>query len=83
MSNRGMSADRIQRQQAIVRLLAAEPGLKRSQLAERFGLSERQVQSDLLWLSRGIYHGFARVALIRKRGYRLEVQALDVCGVVS
>ena len=60
-----MIADRFRRVWALVQLIADEPGMTRADLARRFHLSERQVQTDLNMIRVDM-----RLPLIRRMGYR-------------
>ncbi|MCC7369664.1 MAG: hypothetical protein IT306_14640 [Chloroflexi bacterium] len=60
-----LMADRFRRVWAVAELIAAEPGLTRGQLSDRFHLSERQIQGDL-----NIIRVDMRLPLIRRQGYR-------------
>jgi predicted DNA-binding transcriptional regulator YafY len=62
---RRMVADRYRRIWAIVTEIAEQPGRSRRELADRFHLSERQLQSDLNIIRDGM-----KLPLVRKRGYR-------------
>jgi predicted DNA-binding transcriptional regulator YafY len=58
-------ADRFKRIWSIVECISDEPGLDRSELAQRFALSERQLQSDL-----NVIRADIGLPLRRERGYR-------------
>jgi predicted DNA-binding transcriptional regulator YafY len=58
-------ADRFRRIWQIVEFIAREPGHGRRELAQRFALSERQVQADL-----NIIRTEMRLPLVRRQGYR-------------
>lgn len=58
-------ADRFRRIWHIVEEIAAAPGHSRKELADRFHLSERQVQADL-----NIVRTDMRLPLVRRQGYR-------------
>lgn len=62
-------ADRFRRVWAVVEEIAARPGQTRAQLADKFHLSERQVQADLI-----IIRSDMRLPLIRRQGYRFETE---------
>lgn len=62
---RRLVADRFRRVWAVVQTIADEPGLTRADLARRFHLSERQVQSDL-----NLIRTDMRLPLVRQQGYR-------------
>ena len=70
-------ADRFRRIWHIVQVIADEPGQTRRTLADRFHLSERQVQADL-----AIARGDMRLPLVRRQGYRFvdEGPARDAAG---
>jgi predicted DNA-binding transcriptional regulator YafY len=61
-------ADRFKRIWAIVEAIDLQPGLTRSELADRFALSERQLQADLNVVRREI-----GLPLIREHGYRFAI----------
>jgi predicted DNA-binding transcriptional regulator YafY len=65
MERKRLIADRFRRLWAIVEFIAAQPGCSRGQLADHFGLSERQLQADLnvIRLEMGL-------PLVRRQGYR-------------
>lgn len=69
---------RILRQVEIAKLLAAEPGLTRAELARRLCLSERQVQLYLSLMAHERYVVTATVKLTRHRGYRLEPVSMEI-----
>ena len=65
MERKRLVADRFQRIWQIVEYIAREPGKSRKELAERFALSERQVQADL-----NVIRVEMRLPLVRRQGYR-------------
>jgi len=64
-----MVAERFRRIWQLVELIAAEPGFSRKQLAERFSLSERQIQSDL-----NVVKVEMGLPLVRSQGYRFRAE---------
>jgi predicted DNA-binding transcriptional regulator YafY len=58
-------ADRFKRIWSIIQCISDQPGLDRSELAQRFALSERQLQSDL-----NVIRADIGLPLRRERGYR-------------
>jgi predicted DNA-binding transcriptional regulator YafY len=58
-------ADRFKRIWSIIQCISDEPGLDRAELAQRFALSERQLQSDL-----NVIRADIGLPLRRERGYR-------------
>lgn len=65
MERKRLVADRFRRIWHVVEHIAAEPGHSRRELAEKFHLSERQVQADL-----NIIRSDMRLPLVRRSGYR-------------
>ncbi|MCC7104755.1 MAG: WYL domain-containing protein [Chloroflexi bacterium] len=65
MERKRLVADRFQRIWQIVEFIGNQPGCSRRELAERFSLSERQVQADL-----NVVRGEMGLVLVRRRGYR-------------
>ena len=65
VNRRHLAPDRARRIWAIVECISQEPGLGRVELAQRFALSERQLQSDLVVIRDEI-----GLPLTRSRGYR-------------
>lgn len=65
MERKRLVADRFQRIWQIVEFIANQPGCGRRELAERFSLSERQVQADL-----NVVRNEMGLTLVRRRGYR-------------
>jgi proteasome accessory factor C len=65
MERKRLVVDRFRRLWAIVEFIAAQPGCSRRLLADRFALSERQLQADLnvIRLEMGL-------PLVRRQGYR-------------
>lgn len=61
--------DRFKRIWSLVQCIADEPGLDRAELARRFSLSERQLQSDL-----AVIRSEIGLPLHRERGYRFAHQ---------
>lgn len=70
-ARRRFVADRFRRIWAIVEEIAAHPGQSRRELADRFHLSERQVQADL-----NIIRSDMRLPLVRDRGYRFQTEGV-------
>ena len=68
-------ADRFRRIWAVVEEIAANPGHSRGELADRFHLSERQVQADL-----NIIRTDMRLPLIRRQGYRFADEGAGIGG---
>lgn len=66
---RRLVAERFRRIWAVVQSIADEPGQSRAGLAERFYLSERQIQSDLT-----VIQDVLGLPLIRQQGYRFAGQ---------
>lgn len=62
-----MAIDRLSRIWAIVEYVAENPGTSRRKLAERYALSERQVQEDLRVIREEL-----RFPLVRRKGYRFS-----------
>lgn len=62
-----------ERRVALLQVIASEPGLSRLQLAQRFSISERQMQDDLRALGHETYQVTATVEVVRDRGYRLRL----------
>src|SRR3954467_4480322 len=65
MERKRLVADRFRRIWHIVEDIAETPGKSRRELADKFHLSERQVQADL-----NIVRTDMRLPLIRRQGYR-------------
>lgn len=66
MSAKGrLIADRFRRIWAVVQTIADEPGHSRGELADRFFVSERQIQADL-----DIIRHDMHLPLVRRQGYR-------------
>ena len=78
MERRGLIADRFQRIWEVVEYIAREPGQSRKQLAERFSLSERQVQADL-----NVIRTEMRLPLVRRHGYRFVNEEGGPTGVLK
>ncbi len=62
-----MAIDRLSRIWAIVEYVAENPGTGRRELAQRYALSERQVQEDLRVIREEL-----RFPLVRRKGYRFS-----------
>ncbi len=62
-----MAIDRLSRIWAIIEYIAENPGTSRRKLAERYALSERQVQEDLRVIREEL-----RFPLVRHKGYRFS-----------
>jgi predicted DNA-binding transcriptional regulator YafY len=60
-----LAIDRLSRIWAIIEYIAENPGTSRQKLAERYALSERQVQEDLRVIREEL-----RFPLVRRKGYR-------------
>jgi predicted DNA-binding transcriptional regulator YafY len=71
-------ADRFHRIWQIVECIAREPGKSRLELADRFSLSERQVQADL-----NVIRSEMRLPLVRRQGYRFVNQEGGPIGVLE
>jgi predicted DNA-binding transcriptional regulator YafY len=71
MKRRRLVADRFRRIWTIVEAIAQEPGCSRRELAERFALSERQLQADL-----NVIRSDMALPLVRRQGYRFEPEEL-------
>lgn len=78
MERKRLVADRFQRIWQIVECIAREPGLSRRELAERFALSERQVQADL-----NVIRSEMRLPLVRRQGYRFIEEASAPSGILE
>lgn len=78
MERKRLVADRFQRIWQIVEFIAREPGKSRKELAERFALSERQVQADL-----NVIRAEMRLPLVRRQGYRFVNQEGGPTGVLE
>ncbi len=65
MERKRLIVDRFRRIWAIVEFIAAHPGCSRSTLADRFALSERQLQADL-----NVIRLEMALPLVRRQGYR-------------
>jgi predicted DNA-binding transcriptional regulator YafY len=65
LERKRLVADRFRRIWSIVECISHEPGLDRAELAQRFALSERQLQSDL-----NVIRADIGLPLRRERGYR-------------
>lgn len=64
-------ADRFRRIWHVVEDIAAHPGKSRRELADKFHLSERQIQADL-----NIIRAEMRLPLVRKSGYRFVAEGV-------
>ncbi len=62
-----LAIDRLSRIWAIIEHIAENPGTSRRRLAERYALSERQVQEDLRVIREEL-----RFPLVRRKGYRFS-----------
>ena len=69
MERKRLVADRFRRIWHIVEDIAETPGKSRKELADKFHLSERQVQADL-----NIIRTDMRLPLIRRQGYRFVAE---------
>ncbi len=78
MERKRLIADRFQRIWEVVEYIAREPGQSRKQLAERFSLSERQVQADL-----NVIRTEMRLPLVRRHGYRFVNEEGGPTGVLK
>jgi predicted DNA-binding transcriptional regulator YafY len=67
VERRRLVADRFTRIWSLVETIAHEPGLSRGELAQRFALSERQLQADLNVIKQEI-----GLPLVRLHGYRFD-----------
>ncbi|MFN0071343.1 MAG: helix-turn-helix transcriptional regulator [Chloroflexota bacterium] len=67
MAKKHLVADRIRRVWRIVEDIAQEPGKGRKDLADKYSLSERQVQDDL-----NLIRADMHLPLVRHQGYRFE-----------
>lgn len=67
MERAQLAIDRLSRIWAIVEYIAENPGTSRRELAERYALSERQVQEDLRVIREEL-----RFPLVRRKGYRFS-----------
>jgi predicted DNA-binding transcriptional regulator YafY len=80
-------ADRFKRIWSIVQCISEEPGLDRAELAQRFSLSERQLQSDLNVIRSDIglplrrEHGYRFVGMDGANGLNMH-DALTLCQLV-
>lgn len=68
-ARRRMVSDRFRRIWAVVTAVAEFPGWSRRQLADRYFLSERQIQADL-----NVIRTDMRLPLVRERGYRFVAE---------
>src|SRR5712691_7302411 len=78
MERKRLVADRFQRIWQIVEFIARQPGKSRKELAERFALSERQVQADL-----NVIRAEMRLPLVRRQGYRFVNEEGGPTGVLE
>ena len=78
MERKRLVADRFQRIWQIVEYIAREPGKSRRELADRFALSERQVQADL-----NVIRAEMRLPLVRRQGYRFVNEEGGPSGVLE
>ena len=69
MERKRLVADRFRRIWHIVEDIAETPGKSRRELADKFHLSERQVQADL-----NIIRTDMRLPLVRRQGYRFSAE---------
>ena len=73
MDRKRLVADRFKRIWSLVEYISDRPGLTRKELAERFALSQRQLQADL-----NVIRDEIRLPLTRVHGYRfVEARARD------
>ena len=75
MERKRLVADRFRRIWHIVEDIAETPGKSRRELADKFHLSERQVQADL-----NIIRSDMRLPLVRRQGYRFISEAAPGAG---
>lgn len=68
-----LAIDRLSRIWAIVEFIAENPGTSRRRLAQRYALSERQVQEDLRVIREEL-----RFPLVRRKGYRFSSEDSQV-----
>lgn len=69
----GMPREKFDRLNRLARLIAKRPGMRRSEIAQRFGLGVRQIQDDLQTIidyAEVTVRTRARGALVRRQGYR-------------
>jgi predicted DNA-binding transcriptional regulator YafY len=83
LERKRLVADRFKRIWSIVECIADEPGLDRAELAQRFALSQRQLQSDL-----NVIRADIGLPLRRERGYRFvgapdDGTALDLSDLLT
>src|ERR671938_1091069 len=78
MERKRLVADRFQRIWQLVEYIAREPGKSRRELADKFALSERQVQADL-----NVIRAEMRLPLVRRQGYRFVNEEGDPTGVLE
>src|SRR5437764_2318875 len=78
MERKRLVADRFRRIWQIVEHIAREAGKSRRELADRFSLSERQVQADL-----NVIRAEMRLPLVRRQGYRFVNQEGGPIGVLE
>lgn len=78
MARKHLIPDRIRRVWRIVEDIALEPGKGRKQIAEKYAMSERQVQADL-----NLIRSDMHLPLIRKQGYRFEAPRNSVATALS
>lgn len=78
MERKRLVADRFRRIWHIVEDIAETPGKSRRELAERFSLSERQVQADL-----NVIRAEMRLPLVRRQGYRFVNEEGGPTGVLE
>lgn len=74
-AHKRLVAERFRRIWAIVEDIAASPGHTRAELARKFHLSERHIQSDL-----NVIRTDMRLPLIRRSGYRFADEAAGIGG---
>ncbi|HYU20181.1 MAG TPA: hypothetical protein VEQ11_15945 [Chloroflexota bacterium] len=75
MERKRLVADRFRRIWHIVEDIAETPGKSRRELADKFHLSERQVQADL-----NIIRSDMRLPLVRRQGYRFVAEGSAATG---
>lgn len=68
---------RTERQQALVQAIADIPGQSRADLAGHLCVSIRQVQEELLLIRHGVFRATVELELVRDRGYRFRIRAID------
>lgn len=76
MERKRLSAERFSRIWSLIETIEREPGLNRGELARRFSLSLRQLQSDLMVVANDI-----GLPLSRTHGYRFAGADVDALGL--